>query len=424
LPLLTPKPLDRIRYAINETPMKRKVLVIGAGIKGSAIAALLSLDDSFEVILIDKGKVGSGTTSTNHGRLHLGTSGWRTETDDLISRRMQGSMLMRQLPEITTCSSEGYYCIEHDKDLTEFVAKCSVNRIPHRILQKNELDNSWINLDQFAGVIQVPEFSFNPARVAGRLANSFVQQGGTLQLGQSAKRLYREGERIFLELENESSIEADIVINASTRWCNTVKITDCDPLFAIEWFRWRLLCLRSEDLPLIRQVTVVVDPQKKSPSAIPHEHWITIDCKTDLEQLDTPEGDQNSSWRPIDLTNRIDFELYSTGCSYFQPLQQLAVTELPTKLFSMAGIHARLIGAPPGSVNRVYSTEDCPNYFLTFGGQASTAILDAIETLEHLASLGVFSSIDREELIQQLACSLTTDPLPNSNCMAWEQPNT
>lgn len=403
--------------------MKRKVIVIGAGIKGSAIAALLSLDDTLEVVLIDKGKVGSGTTSTNHGRLHLGTSGWRTETDDLISRRMQGSMLMRQLPKITTCSSEGYYCIERDKDLKEFVEKCSVNRIPHRIVQKSELDTSWINIEQFSAVIQVPEFSFNPARVAGRFANSFVQRGGTLQLGQSAKRVYRKGEQIFLELENESSIKADIVINASTRWCNTVKITDCDPLFTIEWLRWRLLCLRSEGLPPIKQVTVIVDPQKKVPSAIPHTRWITIDCKTDLEQLDTPEGDRNSSWRPIDLTNQVDFDLYSTGCSYFQPLQQLAVTELSTKLFSMAGIHGRLVGSPPGSVNRVYSTENCPNYFLAFGGQASTAVLDAIETLEYLADRGVSSSIEREKLIQQLACSLTTDPLPNSNCMAWEQPN-
>lgn len=402
--------------------MKRKVIVIGAGIKGSAIAAILSLDDNFEVTLIDKGKVGSGTTSTNHGRLHLGTSGWRTETDDLICRRMQGSMLMRQLPKIATCSSEGYYCIERDKDLTEFVEKCSVNRIPHRILQKNELCNSCIDIDRFAAVIQVPEFSFNPARVAGRFANTFVRRGGTLQLGQSAKRVYRQGGQIFVELETESSIKADIVINASTRWCNTVKITDCDPLFTIEWFRWRLLCLRSEGLPPIKQVTVVVDSQKKNPSAIPHERWITIDCKTDLEQLDTPEGDRNSSWRPIDLTNKIDFELYSTGCSYFKPLQQLAVTELPTKLFSMAGVHGRLVGAPKGSVNRVYSTKNCPNYFLTFGGQASTAVLDAIETLEYLADRGVFSSIEREKLIQQLACSLTSDPLPNSNCMAWEQP--
>ena len=408
----------------NKTSMKRKALVIGAGIKGSAIAALLSLNDELEVMLVDKNKIGSGTTSTNHGRLHLGTSGWRTETDELISRRMQGSALMRQLPEITTCSSEGYYCVEQDDDLKDFIEKCCINNVPCHTLQKNEVDSTWINIDQFAGIVQVPEYSFNPARVAGRFAKTFVQQGGILHLGKLAKQVYRKGKSVLLELGNEPPIEADIVINASTRWSNTVKIANCDPLFTIEWFRWRLLCLKSEDLLPINQVTVIVDPQKKSPSAIPHEQWITIDCKTDLEQLDSPEGDRNSGWRSIDLNNRIDFELYSTGCGYFQPLQQLAIAELHTKLFSMAGVHGRLVGAPPGSVNRVYHTESCPNYFITFGGQASTALLDAIETLEHLADLGVLSPIRRGKLIQQLACSLAADPLPDSNCMVWEQSNT
>ncbi|WP_293333070.1 FAD-binding oxidoreductase [Microcoleus sp. CAWBG58] len=404
--------------------MKRKAIVLGAGIKGTAIAVLLSLTDEFEIRLVDQDKVASGTTSTNHGRLHLGTSGWRTETDDLIRRRMLGSSLMRQLPAIATCLSEGHYCVEREEELVAFISKCDANQIPYRVLSSNEIENEWINIDQFSTVVQVPEFSFNPARVAGRFAQSFENQGGVFLPNQRAIRVHRKDRTVFLELENGNSLEADVIINASTRWCNTVTITDCNPLFTVEWFRWRLLCLRSQGFIPLKQVTVIVEPTKKAPSAIPHEQWITIDCKTDLEKLDSPEGEQNAGWRPIDLNNRIDYELYSTGYNYFQPLRQLrqlSDSELQNQLFSMSGVHGRLVGDPPGSVNKVYSTDSCPNYFLTFGGQASTAVLDAIETIEHLAKLGVCGEVNRGHLIQQLAHSLAVEPLPNSTGMIWEQ---
>src|SRR5690348_16794537 len=59
---------------------RHRVAVVGAGIKGAALAALLTVDPGVNVTLIDAGQVGGGTTAANHGRLHLGTANWRTDS--------------------------------------------------------------------------------------------------------------------------------------------------------------------------------------------------------------------------------------------------------------------------------------------------------------------------------------------------------
>ena len=71
----------------------KRIIVIGGGIKGSSLAALLSACEEYEVLLIDRGNIGSGTTCTNHGRLHLGTANWRREPLSRMRRRLSGRRL-------------------------------------------------------------------------------------------------------------------------------------------------------------------------------------------------------------------------------------------------------------------------------------------------------------------------------------------
>ena len=81
----------------EKSPMKKHLVILGGDIKGAATAAVTSLFGYFQVTLIECDRVGSGTTVTNHGRLHLGTAGWEKEKGNpaLIQHRLLASELVR-----------------------------------------------------------------------------------------------------------------------------------------------------------------------------------------------------------------------------------------------------------------------------------------------------------------------------------------
>ena len=404
-----------------------RLLILGGGIKGTAIAALASLLDEFDVTLVERKQIGAGTTSTNHGRLHLGTAGWRKEKPELIQRRHKASELLRSLPDSTTCERDGVYCFEDELDAATFLSACQQNEIPAVAIERGSLAHQWINQTKHAYIIQVPEFSFNPARLAGRFAQTCVNHGGKIITGRKAERILADTDNLVVGCENGSLLKADAVVNTMTRWCNDLQSDNdvVNPSLEIKWFRWRLLCLRSEILSAddrLEQVTVVEDRSRKTLSAIPHRSWITLDyMETALEEIDSPEGDEQTDWRPIDLSDRIDATTFDAVRSVFRPLQSLTSRELGRHLFSMAGIQGRLANAKPDTeVGQIFTSDRLSRYYLTFGGQASSGLLDAIEVIERLGKDGLCTRISRSELLERLAVSLAKDPLPGSMGMVWE----
>jgi glycine/D-amino acid oxidase-like deaminating enzyme len=382
--------------------LRRKLLILGGGIKGTALAALVGLTDEFDVTLLERKQIGSGTTSTNHGRLHLGTSGWRKESSELIQRRRQASEFIRFLPASTSSHEEGIYCFRDAQEASDFVAICQRDGIPAQDFEKS-IAQEWVDIAEYARVIQVPEFSFNPARLAGRFAQTCVNLGGTVMPGAKVRRITRTSSNLAVGLEDGSQRCGDIVVNTLTRWSNDVLGDNEMPRLEIKWFRWRLLCLRSAAIDRgsqLKRVTVVMD-RRRTPSAIPHGEWITLDYgETELEEINSAESDAQTDWRPLNLLNGIDAANYDAVRAVFHPIQSLAACDRDTSIYSMAGVHGRLVNAKPGSTAQIISADAFPGYFLTFGGQASTALLDALEIVEHFGNRGLCRKVQRADRLK------------------------
>src|SRR3954451_15410895 len=157
----------------------KRIAVIGGGVKGSSVAALLSACGEHEVLLIDRGNIGSGATCTNHGRLHLGTANWRREPLSRMRRRLKGSETWRLLPTALESSEPALYCFDSEDAGEKFRAKCEAAGICIRPATADAVRSvrGWIDPARFRSLFEVPEFSFSPARLAGRLAR-FAEENG------------------------------------------------------------------------------------------------------------------------------------------------------------------------------------------------------------------------------------------------------
>jgi len=405
--------------------LKKHLVVLGGGIKGAAIAALSSILGDYDVSLVEKDCIGSGTTSTNHGRLHLGTAGWRKDSAELIQRRRTASEVVRRLPNTIVTKRDAIYCFEDDADADRFQDIIANNEIPFRVSNDIELSHNWIEPGAYKSIIQVPEHSFNPARLAGRLAQTCTNAGGRILVGRHATELMRRGEKLIVTLNDGSELVADAVINTMSRWCLDLIVPPVAPRPEINWVRWKLLCLKSATLPTfdrLDQVVVIIDRLKRMPSAIPHEHWITLDYNTTpIEEVPSPDGNDMQDWRPFDEEDSVDRDIYAAVSAVFYPLLTLSPTERNGRLFSLAGIQGRLVSAAPGSRNSIHATRQFPDYYVAFGGQASTGILDAIDIINHLRYRNSMQSLKRGELVDRLVELIAVEPISGALPMRWEQ---
>jgi len=404
--------------------MSKQLLILGGGIKGAALAALAALGH-FQVTLTDRDLVGAGTTSTNLGRLHLGTVGWRKDSPQLISRRRSASELVRRLPLGTHSQRDALYCFEDAEDAHEFqrvVTSCGISYV---LEDGANVDHRWSAPELCAVAVRVPEFSFNPARLAGRFAQTCVNHGGTVRTNQRATRLARMGDKLVATFADGTTIAADVVINTMSRWCNELELPAGAPRLDVGWSQWRMLCMPTRVLPIadrLDQVVVVMDRGRKTPSAIPHADWITLDYnETRVHPLQSPEGNDALDWRPFSASDVSDADTLAAVARVFRPVQDALDRGAQQHLFSLGGIHARLSSARPGSTSQLITSQALPNYFVTFGGQASTGLLDALEIMDSLADRGLCGRTEREALFGDMIASLSPMPYPAFRPMRWEQ---
>lgn len=405
--------------------MKKELVILGGGIKGTAVAAIASLFDDFNVTLIERERIGSGATSTNHGRLHLGTAGWETEPSELIQRRRLASDLVRYLPNTLVSKKEGAYCFENEQDADRFQQVALYNKIPYQIVTHLDGVNEWIELPRYKRIMRVPEHSFNPALLAGRFAQTCIDMGGKVLTGYDVDEIYQYSNKLFVKFRGRDVILADLVINTLARWTSTIRIPIGAPKPIIRWFRWQLLCLHSStlpQLPKLDRVIVTIGQNREMPSAISHVNWITLDHKTTpIEEVPSPEIDDNSNWRSYNSSHPTDYINFVTVRDVFKPLSDYNQEVLTRRLFSLTGIHGRRENAAVGSQNNCEMSNMLPGYIVAFGGQASTGLLDAIEILEQVRSWSNLRQHNRKSLLDALALYLANEPIQSYLPMRWER---
>ena len=384
-----------------------RYLVIGAGIKGCAIAAMLSTRYSC-VTLIEKDRPCSGATSTNHGRLHLGVSSWRSDSAKLTRRRMAGAAITRAISDVCDSSSQAFYIFpERSSDRKLFEEYCESREVPCEYDTLSTLPTGWLRADVKYSVFNLPEFGFNPAQLSARFVSHHLKNGGKLLKNSEVTQVRSTNSQLAVDIAGKKTITADVVINAASRWSD--KIKPMFPDMSVDKYEWRIMCCKKKHVLPLESVLSVIDSEHGDPSIIPHGNWITFDCKTNVKKSESVDGPSLSAWGKVDDLNYQDLEISAAIKHWFPPLD-LALEKGLVSAFT--GVHGRLSNAVPGSSAECMQHPDLDGYWLSFGGQASTAVLDAKDVIDAVCD----SASDCEAFLS----SLTKESFNESRKMIWE----
>jgi glycine/D-amino acid oxidase-like deaminating enzyme len=405
----------------------QRIVVIGGGVKGASLAALLSACGEHDVLLVDRSNIGAGATCTNHGRLHLGTANWRREPLTRMRRRLKGSETWRLFPDALESSEPALYCFDTERDGEQFQAKCEAARIPIRRASDRTIRSArgWIAPGRFESVFEVPEFSFSPARLAGRMARFAEQNGAEILYDHAVTGLNASKGYVDVELASGRVERADCVINMSARWAASLHLQNEAGVVDVDWFQWPILCLRADALPRLSRV-VVIDANGKSPTVIPHGNFVTLDAKTrPPEQVHSPDATAHEAWRRTKTTRELEGEVVALARKYFPPLGKLSDKKFNDSSYTFWGIQGRRRHNNPlrltgGSQSEVSTFPLYERFFVVLGGQASTALLDALEVLDYLWQRGLCAKNTRQDLVTRVAAGLPDEPHEGSVEMIWQ----
>ena len=375
-----------------------RVIVLGAGIKGSAIAGLLSSMDGISVCLVERDAVAAGATSTNHGRVHSGTWNYFENKRTIVERNQESLRLLSMLPGVVNQQHRGHYLIESETSIAPFVQFCEQNKISISRCDTVSGYKGWVDSGRYSADFIIPEFTFNPAAVAQVFVQYAVRSCHFELIKSSASTIERVGSNLLVQCDNGNEIEGDIVINALGRWAPTLRsnLTQL-PLqdTEITWERWRLLCLKLDQIanPLLRGPLTIECKTAESLAVIPHEGWLIFGCDTKREVLLGPEDQPIvDQWRPFSTDNESDREIISALSKHFFKLEAVRTNSI-NSLFTFSGVHASVrkqsnfSSLPvPYAHMKVQISNNAPGYYLAFGGSATTSILDAADVVRRIAN--------------------------------------
>lgn len=384
-----------------------KIGIIGSGIKGSALAALLARAEGTVVVVFEASGSVSGATSTNHGRLHAGTASWRTDSTELMAHRQVGSQLWRILG-VAEDQPPAYYLFDDYRTGEDFAARCDEAGIPFR--QADRVDTPWAA--EAGTIYEIPEYSFAPAPLAGSLMHFAVSHGVQWCARSSVTSVSatQAGLRAF---SRESFEDFDVLVNCTGRWSDAMRVDwRSEALFELEWFEWPILFVPMlPDLPPLGRVIVRASPDGGDSSVIPHGEFVTVDVK--VGPTSHPRDLAPSETAAPSLVDPSD--PYRIECERAFPVLRRA-----TAIYSFTGIQGRIRNAPAGSIGTVVADPVVPGYIATYGGQASTAVLDAINIASHLWK-GHYVNSDPYELFYRLCDGKVSEGARVSRYkMAWE----
>jgi glycerol-3-phosphate dehydrogenase len=207
-----------------------RIIVIGAGSTGAATAHDLSLR-GFQVTVIERGEVASGTTGRNHCLLHSGGRYCVTDPDSAFECIRENQILRHIMPDLLELN-DGLFVALTDSDLAfkdRFLEGCAACQIPARdIPVKRALTmEPFLNPGMLAAV-QVPDGVFEPfrfclaflatARTHGAEVHTYTEVTDILCSGRQVTGVKVKDRRTG----KTDSIEADLIVNAAGPWAGNI----------------------------------------------------------------------------------------------------------------------------------------------------------------------------------------------------------
>jgi glycerol-3-phosphate dehydrogenase len=206
-------------------------LIIGAGFTGCALAHDLTLR-GFQVTVIERGEIASGTSGRTHGLLHSGGRYCVNDRESAIEC-IQENIILRRIAKQCIEYNEGFFVALNEEDLAyspRFLAGAEACGIPVEEIPQREALRLEPNLNpQALAVYTVPDGVFDPLRLALAFAATARWNGAIFKTYHEATRLIIDGSGTCVGIEaldrpsdRKINFHADIVVNCTGAWAGHI----------------------------------------------------------------------------------------------------------------------------------------------------------------------------------------------------------
>ncbi len=212
-----------------------QVIVIGGGATGVGIARDLAMR-GFEVDLVDRGGLSSGTTGRMHGLLHSGAR-YANGDPDSAADCLAENRVLRDIAGQFVEVSGGLFVQGPGDDPAYFEAKaeaCAAAGIPAERASGTEARQTEPTLSRdIERALRVPDASIDAAGVTAATALSAEEHGARIRTHAPVVDLVREGDRVTgvaIDARNgdRTVLTGDHVVNATGPWADRVAaMADC-----------------------------------------------------------------------------------------------------------------------------------------------------------------------------------------------------
>ncbi len=206
---------------------KPSAIVIGAGFTGCATAYDLSLR-GFDVTVVERGEIASGTSGRTHGLLHSGGRYCVTDQeagieciDENITLRKIASQCIEYNGGLFVALTEED--VEYGKAFAQGAQACHIPIDELTPAQAIKLEPN-VN-PNILGAFTVPDAAFDPLRLAMAFAASAIKQSAIFFTFHEVKSFIQDGKgnvkgvkTLNRHADKEIDLYADIVINATGAW--------------------------------------------------------------------------------------------------------------------------------------------------------------------------------------------------------------
>ncbi|PFG31181.1 FAD-dependent oxidoreductase [Paramicrobacterium agarici] len=203
---------------------KERLIVIGAGVTGSAIARDASMR-GIPTTVIESGEIGGGTSGRFHSMLQSGARYVVTDTE-YAAECMQERKISERIASFARVDTEGLFVLFEDDDPKfgdRFAESCAVAGIPAKWLDSSEIAAREPNIAASQGGFVVPDAVFHPWEMVPAIAASAISHGAEFLTHTRAVSIESTGSTISgVIVEDESgtrwTVAADCVVISAGTW--------------------------------------------------------------------------------------------------------------------------------------------------------------------------------------------------------------
>lgn len=210
---------------------KPHALIVGAGFTGCALAHDLALR-GFQVTVVERGEIASGTSGRTHGLLHSGAR-YCVNDQEAAIECIEENILLRKIARACIEYNGGFFIALNEEDMqyaADFEAGASACHIPfERLTPKQALQTEPGMNPKVLAAYSVPDGAFDPLRLALMFAASARKNGAVFHFYHEVEGLIFDGQRNITGLKiwnrHENShyeLRGDIVINATGAWAGQI----------------------------------------------------------------------------------------------------------------------------------------------------------------------------------------------------------